>query len=335
MTYFPQKGIALITALLIVALASTAAVSITSQLQLEIRRNSNILHHDQAYIYALAAEDFARYGLKLDYDNNKTDHLDELWHTIPVAEEVEGGTLLATLDDKQGLFNLNNLANKRPIDQQRFQRLLSILELDASEKQTITATLTDWLDSDQISELGYGAEDDYYQGLAEPQRPYLAGNRLLSELSELRLIKGFSKEILQKLRITTQLDTETGEALPAIFTVLPEYTAININTAPAEVIKSLDNKMTDEIVNNIISKRRGKVDEGGAAEPFGSVGDFNNYLQSLSVNDVATEAVTVATSYFSLKAKTTIGQSQMNLQSILHRNDTGISTVVRRSQGVI
>lgn len=332
---YQQQGIALITALLIVALASTAAVSITSQLQLEIRRNSNILHHDQAYIYALAAEDFARYGLKLDYDNNKTDHLDELWHTIPVAEEVEGGTLLATLDDRQGLFNLNNLANKRAIDQQRFQRLLTILELDAAEIQEITATLTDWLDTDQISELGYGAEDDYYQGLAEPQKPYLAANQLISHLSELRLIKGFSDEVLQKLRITTVIDTETGEELPAVFTVLPEYSAININTAPAEVIKSLDNKMTDEIVDKIISKRLGDVADGGAAEPFASITDFNRYLQSISINNVSTDALAVATNYFSLKAKTTIGQSQMHLESLLHRDDTGISKVVSRSQGAI
>ncbi|MDH5393797.1 MAG: type II secretion system minor pseudopilin GspK [Gammaproteobacteria bacterium] len=333
MNYSQQTGIALITALLIVALASTAAVSITAQLQLEIRRNSNILHHDQAYIYALAAESFARYGLKLDHDNNKTDHLDELWHTIPVAEEVEGGTLLATLEDRQGLFNLNNLANKKAVDKERFTRLLSALDLSTEDSQQITAALIDWMDPDQISELAYGAEDDYYQGLAEPQKPYLAANRLISHLSELRLIKGFSNEILQKLRITTAIDTETGEPLPAIFSALPEYTAININTAPAEVIKSLDNKITDEIVQKIINKRQGDVAEGGSASPFSSTADFTKYLQSLSLTNVSTESLTVSTHYFSLNAKTTIGQSSMHLYSLLHRSDTGICDVISRSQG--
>ncbi|MCK4707042.1 MAG: type II secretion system minor pseudopilin GspK [Gammaproteobacteria bacterium] len=172
-----QRGIALITALLIVALATTAAVTITAQLQREIRRGGNIIHHDQAYIYALAAEDFARYGLKLDHDAGTTDHLNELWHVIPVSEEIEGGTLEGKLDDLQGLFNINNLANKKALDKNRFIRILQSLELTAEEIQEIVPALTDWMDPDQTSELAYGAEDDYYQGLSEPEKPYLAANR--------------------------------------------------------------------------------------------------------------------------------------------------------------
>lgn len=45
-----QKGIALITALLIVTLATTAAVAITAELQREIRRNGNILHHGKSVV---------------------------------------------------------------------------------------------------------------------------------------------------------------------------------------------------------------------------------------------------------------------------------------------
>lgn len=329
-----QRGIALITSLLIVTLATTAAVTITSQLQREIRRSGNMLHHDQAYIYALAAEDFARYGLKLDHDAGKIDHLNELWHVIPVAEEIEGGTLEGKLDDLQGLFNINNLANKKPEDQQRFQRLLKNLELTTEESQQITAALLDWMDADQTSELAYGAEDDYYQGLSEPQRPYLAANRLLSHLSELRLIKGFSKEVLDKMRINPAYDQETGEPLSSIFTVLPEYTALNINTAPAEVLKSLDIKITDEIAQQIISRRDGSVLEGGDVTPFESVDDFKKYLTSIAIKNINVEALSVSTQYFSLTAKTTIGQMTMNLYSQLKRDDKGISQVISRSQGV-
>ena len=329
-----QNGIALITALLIVTLATTAAIAITSEMQIEIRRNGNIIHHDQAYVYALAAEDFARYGLKLDHDASKIDHLNELWHIIPVAEDIEGGTLEGKLDDLQGLFNLNNLANKKTLDKDRFQRILKNLELTSEEIQQITASLLDWMDADQTSELAYGAEDDYYQGLSEPDKAYLAGNQLLAHLSELRLIKGFSNEILLKMRILPSVDTETGEALANVFTVLPESTEININTAPAEVLKSLDIKITDEIAEQIISRRDGAVLDGGDVTPFETVEDFKKYLESISIKNVNIESLSVDTQYFLLNAKTTIGQTQMNLYSQLKRNDKGISTVISRSQGV-
>jgi len=329
-----QNGIALITALLIVTLATTAAIAITSELQIEIRRNGNIIHHDQAYIYAVAAEDFARYGLKLDHDASKIDHLNELWHIIPVAEDIEGGTLEGRLDDLQGLFNLNNLANKKALDKERFQRLLKNLELTSEESQQIIASLLDWMDADQTSELAYGAEDDYYQGLSEPDRAYLAANQLLSHLSELRLIKGFTNGILQKMRILPAVDTETGEALPTLFTVLPEYTEININTAPVEVLKSLNIKISDEIAQQIVSRRDGAILDGGDVTPFETVEDFKKYLESISIKNANTESLSVSTQYFSLNAKTTIGQTQMNLYSQLKRNDKGISTVISRSQGV-
>lgn len=334
MKWTNQRGIALITALLIVTLATTAAVTIAAQLQREIRRSGNIIHHDQAYIYALAAEDFARYGLKLDFDAGKIDHLNELWHVVPVAEEIEGGTLEGKLDDLQGLFNLNNLANKKALDQERFQRILKNLEFKPEEIEALTATLLDWMDPDQTGTLIYGAEDDYYQGLAEPQRPYLAANRLLADLSELRLIKGFTPEILTRLRINTAYDEETGEPLAAVFTVLPEHTELNINTAPAEVLKSLAIKITDDIAQQIITRRDGSVAEGGDVTPFESIDDFKKYLQSISITNVNTESLGVSTQYFLLNARATIGHSTMNLYSRIKRDEKGLCQVVSRSQGV-
>ncbi len=333
MKHNQQKGIALITALLVVTLATIAAVTITAELQREIRRSSNILHHDQAYIYALAAEDFARYGLKLDHDDNKTDHLHELWHTIPVTEDIEGGTLEGKLGDLQGLFNLNSLANNKALDKERFERILKNLDLTAYEIQQITPALLDWLDIDQTSRVGYGAEDDFYQGLAEPQKPHLAANQLLRSLSELKLIRGFSNEILNKLRINAVKDPQTGERLPPIFTVLPEYTEININTAPVEVLKSLDIKITDQIAEDIITKREGSALKNGSATPFKSVTEFKNYLESIAVKNVDVTSLSVVTRYFSLTAKTVVGQSTMHLYSLLKRDTTGLSTVVSRNQG--
>ena len=45
-----QRGVALITALLVVALATVAAVAMATRQQLDIRRTGNLLHGEQAYL---------------------------------------------------------------------------------------------------------------------------------------------------------------------------------------------------------------------------------------------------------------------------------------------
>ncbi|MCK4707043.1 MAG: general secretion pathway protein GspK [Gammaproteobacteria bacterium] len=147
-------------------------------------------------------------------------------------------------------------------------------------------------------------------------------------------MKGFSDEILKKLRIKPSFDAETGEELTPVFAVLPETTDININTAPAEVLRSLDIKITDEIAQQIITRRDGNIQDGGDVTPFKTVTDFKTYLESISVKNINIESLSVATHYFLLNAKTTVGHTRMNLYSTLLRNDKGISTVIYRSLGV-
>lgn len=329
-----QRGVALITALLVVAIATTAAVSISADLQREIRRTGNMINHEQAYMYALAAEDFARYGLKLDRDAGDTDHLNELWHVLPVAEAIEGGSLQGKLDDLQGAFNLNNLANKQAVDTARFQRLLEQLGLSSDQQQTLTAALTDWLDPDQTTLNAYGAEDGYYLGLAAPERPHLTANRMLSSLSELKLVKGFDDDIIQQLRLAASIDPTTGDTLPALFSALPDYTPININTAPAEVLISLDSTITQALAEQIIQKRNGDITTGGNAAPFETVADFIKYCDSIGIKNLKPDVLSVTTDYFLLTTKITIDRARMNLFSLINRNPKGISTVVSRSQGV-
>lgn len=331
-----QQGVALITALLVVTLAATAAVSITGKLQLDIRRTGNIINRDQAYMYALAAEDFARYGLRLDRQASKTDHLNELWALVPVAEEIEGGHLQGKLEDLQGRFNLNNLASGKDEDKQRFERLLKILEFDDEHIKQLTASLIDWMDSDQTSQVGYGAEDDYYMGLALPALPHVAANSKLSSLSELRLLKGFDLESLVKLRVIQLPDPETGELLSPLFTVLPDYTGINVNTASAEVLRSLHAEMSEDDAQQIIIYRDGDIEQGGDVTPFENVEDFVKYVtDTLKKPNLSNEALTVSTDYFLVNAQAVIDRGHMNIYSILFRDDKGFSRVVSRGQGVL
>ena len=55
-----QTGVALITAMLVTAIASVTVASMASRQHMDIRRTSNILDAEQAYLFALGAESYAK-----------------------------------------------------------------------------------------------------------------------------------------------------------------------------------------------------------------------------------------------------------------------------------
>ena len=61
-----QRGVALVTALLIVSLASIIAVSMAQRMQLDIRRTGNLLAVERGYQYARGLELWAIEALRLD-----------------------------------------------------------------------------------------------------------------------------------------------------------------------------------------------------------------------------------------------------------------------------
>jgi len=110
-----QRGVALFTALLIVFLATVAAVALASLQQFAIRRSTILEHQQQARLYALGAEQFAVQVLKRDREDSETDHLNEDW-AAPLAVPIDGGELVGTVKDMQGCFNLNTLLKTEQAD---------------------------------------------------------------------------------------------------------------------------------------------------------------------------------------------------------------------------
>ena len=214
MTLSKNKGVALVTALLVVSLAATAALTLSARQQFDIRRTANLINGDQAWLYAKGAEAWSMAILMRDLEDNNTDSLQDTWaQTLPPIE-LPGGFMTGEIEDLHSRLNLNNLVqNKKsdPLTFSRFQRLLAVLELEPELAQAVV----DWMDDNIDALTPDGAEDDYYLGL---EYPYLAANRKLVSVSELRLIKGIDQKIYERLS-------------PYV-TALPERTAINVNTAP-------------------------------------------------------------------------------------------------------
>jgi general secretion pathway protein K len=145
-----QRGVALITAVLIVALATILAINVSFRDMVDQRRTSNLFALDQGFEVALGAEAWAADILRKDAENTQTDHLGETWaQTIAALPIDEGiGAVSGQLEDMQGRFNLNNLIfadgtpNEKAIKQ--LERILAMAEIEPAWATMIA----DWIDAD-------------------------------------------------------------------------------------------------------------------------------------------------------------------------------------------
>jgi general secretion pathway protein K len=303
-----QRGVAIITALLIVAIATTVSVTISTRLQLDVRRTGNMIAGDQAYLYTLAAESWSQRILKDDRKDNEIDHLGENWAIELPPLPVEGGYIKGKLNDLQSCFNLNTVLDgsaDNKLARTRLDRLLNNLGIDKGGTQAII----DWLDDDLQTTIPDGAEDVYYMNL---ERPYRTANAPMQSISELRLIKGF----------------ENSDVYDTLFPHVCAFgvnTPININTAAAEVLRSLSDELSDDDVDKIIEQRNESA--------FVDINAFTNF-NDLKTKIADTQGLSVDTEYFMLQTESTIGQVRVITYSILHRSNDGNTTIIARSQGV-
>jgi len=314
-----QTGAALITAILITAIATIAAVSMASRQHLDIRRTTNVIESSQAYLFALGAEEWGKQVLVRDRQDNQVDHLEEDWATMLPPIDVEGGRVAGQIEDLQGRFNLNNLvktdssnqqAGKQAIqrvsqlDMGRLQRLLQQLDLD----EDLRFAILDWIDEDANVSIPGGAEDFSYLGR---ELPYRTPNAMMASVSELLLIEGVTREFY--------------DTLSPHVTVLPEYTAINVNTASAEVLIAVVDGLSPADADQLIDAR---IPNG-----FATVGDFVDHAAvggRLSGN----EGLSVQTNYFIINAESEFGRGRTSLYSLVVRDDQAKVGVVMRAQGV-
>ena len=104
-----DRGVALITAMLISALATIVAANLAWESALDVRRTTIILNRDQAMQVALGAESWIIGILHQDKEDSQTDHLGEIWATDLPGLPIEGGEVFGSVQDLQGRFNVNKI----------------------------------------------------------------------------------------------------------------------------------------------------------------------------------------------------------------------------------
>lgn len=113
----PQRGAALIIAMLVFALSATLLVALQREFSLALQRGTNQLFSEQAWAYLIGAEELAKLALQADHlldarSATAADHLGELWAQPATPYPLDaGGWMTGQLTDLQGRINLNMLVS--------------------------------------------------------------------------------------------------------------------------------------------------------------------------------------------------------------------------------
>ena len=297
-----NRGVALITAMLISALAAIVAYNLAWDNTLDVRRTMVLLNHDQAVQVALGAESWIVNILHQDMEDSQTDHLAEIWAAELPGLPIDGGEVFGHVEDLQGRFNINNLIDENgAVDEEaveQFRRLLAALELDPR----FAGIAADWLDADLDAQFPDGAEDSIYTGMVPP---YRSANQSITSISELAALEG--------------MDKLTFDILAPHITALPGRTTINVNTATPQVLQSLDENISVTAVEALLAER----EEAGFA-------DIQTAFSSLVTPDVLNR-LDEATNYFQLRVIVRIDTVRVTMYSVLLRGQRGDVTPILRS----
>lgn len=315
-----EAGVALLTVLLLVAVMSALAVGVLDDIRFALRRAHNAQSVGQAQWYALGAETLARARIRalLERDGGRVS-LQGDWRGRPFVFPVEGGVIRARLADAGDCFNLNSLVSGGGdlliADQQgvrQFALLAEAVGVPGGEAERLAAAAADWIDADgDTSPLG--AEDEAYVRLPGP---YRTAGTLMSEVSELRAVRGVTPEIYARLRPWLC-------ALPT-----PEPTRLNIDTLSPDKALLLsviyDGRLPTEAARRVLSAR-----------PANGWRDVAAFLEqpALAAYGPAPDIsqITVGSRYFALDAEVDYAGAEVVLSALLEREASGaIRTVARR-----
>ncbi|MGB9430217.1 MAG: type II secretion system minor pseudopilin GspK [Gammaproteobacteria bacterium] len=317
-----QRGVALLIALVIMAIAVTLSTGMIWDRELDLRRTANIVQGDQATEYALGAEAWAEQILRRDFQSNSnTTDLTQDWAQQLPPLPVQGGTIIGHLQDLQGLFNVNNLASSNVAYTTgalaQFQRLLVVLNLDPE----IANAVSDWVNPGDQPHYPGGAKDEFYSRL-DP--PYLTAQQPMTSISELLLVNGVTPQVYAALLpYVCALPLQTPGSPPAT-PMTP--TAININTAPAAVIASLNTGISMDAAAAAVQTRM--------QQPFQSLAQLTPLLGNIVVAP-GIPAPLPTSSYFRLTVQVKIGSTQVTLYSLLYRTRSGATVAIRRTFGTV
>ena len=305
-----ERGVALLLALLVLALLVALILEFDAEARREYREAAAFRDNFKATILTRAAVQAARAVLQQDLLRDKKagkfyDAPTDLW-AFPIQKYAIGdGVLTAQIVDERGKLNLNDLAAATDPEARkgkilRVKRLFDLLQINPD----LVDAIVDWVDSDDVPEPA-GAETLYYQSL----RPaYRTANAPLQTVREIRLVKGMTPEIVEKLLRYVTVYPQEGDS------------RININTADVLVLQALDPRITQAMAGEIVQSRPFSTIQD--LDRVGSFAEIGKELRLLNVYDVKSNL-------FSARMSLTVNETTKAGALVLQRDEgTGNSNVL-------
>lgn len=303
-----ERGAALLSVLLMVAVLAVIAATTLDRLTLssKLSANGNALAQARMFTYATEAIATARIEDLIARDGAQTT-LSGDWLGRPQNIPIPIGSATATVRDAGNCFNLNSLVAEADGEfyasatgQEQMTSFLVALGTNENVARSIAAAAADWADSD-ISPLPNGVEDEGYRSAATP---YLSANRLYAHPSELRAVKGVTPAIYAKLQ-------DWICALPE-----PVLSPLNVNTllpeqAPLLVMLFPPGKMNLAAARGYLAKR--------PSSGYGSLIRFWGApeLAALEPSSLVQGQVKLTSNYFLLNTNVSFGELTLAGQSMI------------------
>ncbi|MBB5985412.1 type II secretion system minor pseudopilin GspK [Sphingobium lignivorans] len=303
-----ERGAALLTVLLLVAILSVITAVALERLTLASRMTRNIVSADQGRAYLLTAEQMAAMRVS-DLVAMRPDRttLEGGWLGRDQVIAVPGGTVTARIIDRGNCFNLNSLVKgpddgadeaafsgeetlvARPEGIEQFAGLMRLLGIEHGTALQVAITAADWIDSDSTPGNG-GAEDQFYAGFSPP---YRAANMLMADPSELLMVGAVTPEIYQRLRPWICALPTTALSPININTLLPGQAVLLAMLAPEA--------LGLEQARQVLAQRP----VGG----YGSLVTFRSLpaLARLNLSDSAWEQLAQKTRWFEVALRADLG----------------------------
>lgn len=317
-----ERGVALLTVLLLLVFMSSVALAITDDIRFAIRRTANLQMAEQAQWYALGAEELARQVVWRSWKSNPNrSTLNDPWARRAVNFPIDGGNIRGSVTDGGNCFNLNSVVmltsqgfyveRERGVSQ--YRNLLEALDTDSDTAASLASALLDWVDSDSVPSPR-GAEDGVYARL-DPS--YRTGGTILAEPTELRAIAGYTEPLYQRIRPFVCAFPDS------------ELSIINVNTLREE----------DAPLLTMLTGRELRLTEAMRAiarrpsSGFRDIDDFfaDESLAGISLDEDTRGQFALRTRYFNFKAHVQFHDAYVQLSSAIEvDHGGGLRTIARR-----
>ncbi len=305
-----ESGFALVLAIVVTTLLAVAGLELSREIRLSLALASNFQDRTRARMKSLDALTLAAKAIA--DDNPAHDSLDEDWASWGErlkqpprkkgAEEPgsDKDDLALSIRDLGGRLNLNLLVDQKGQANALwvgvFTRLLEI----TGHPPDLLPALLDWLDKNSDIRTG-GAEAAEYKALGEKYEPR---NGPLLDIGELGLVRGFNRTVLEgseeKAGLTEFVTSAGG-------------TKINVNTAPATLLRALDTGLREGLAQAIVELREERPIRR-LTELRGLVGMSPDLYRAVSpMLDVKSE-------WFSADCEGSSGRARYRLRAVIQRD---------------